>query len=240
MAIENLFSEFGGSPLSLTEQQKQNIYSAAGYTPGGQLTKKSTKALQKGIKKGTLGVSGQFTDVLASAFPTTAFQGAPSKLGKQFAKAGYAQFNDQFIKPLTTDAIRRAATSGYSVEDTKKAIANKFAAGQVSEEARRFMMPTYKTDPKTGRFIEALSSPITIGKGEGKDGELESTTFSPISQFQNFLEGLNPDQLPGYTPGEIEYATQIDPYKIQAKSARDIAQIGQGTSLYNLIGYARP
>jgi predicted Holliday junction resolvase-like endonuclease len=233
MAIENLFSGFGGSPLSLTEQQKQNIYSTAGYTPGGQLTKKSTKALQKSVKKGTLGVSGQFTDILASAFPTTAFQGAPAKLGKQFARAGYAQFNDQFIKPLTAEAIRQAGTSGYSIEDTKKAIANKFAAGQVSEEARRFMMPTYKTDPKTGRFMEAASSAISIGKGE--DGGTASTTSSPISQFQNFLEGLNPDQLPGYTPGEIDYATQIDPYKIQAKSAKQIAKIGQGTALYGLI-----
>jgi hypothetical protein len=233
VGLEQLFSGYGSAPVSLTEQQKQNIYSTAGYTPGGQLTKKSTKAVKKGIKKGTLGVSGQFTDILASAFPTTAFQGAPAKLGKQFAKAGYAQFNDQFIKPVTADVLRKAGTSGYTAEDTRKELAKQFAAGQMSEQVRQFMSPQYKTDPKTGRFMEAASSAIPIGKGE--DGGTASTTSSPISQFQNFLEGLNPDQLPGYTPGEIDYATQIDPYKIQAKSVKQLAKIGQGTALYGLI-----
>jgi hypothetical protein len=50
----------------------------------------------------------------------------------------------------------------------------------------------------------------------------------------------------GATPFEMDYALNIDPYKIQAKSAErqsrisqqtslQAAKIGQGTSLYNLI-----
>jgi len=233
VALEQLFSGFGNTPVSLTEQQKQNIYSTAGYTPGGQLTKKSTKAVQKGIKKGTLGVSGQLTDILASAFPTTAFQSAPSKLGKQFSKAGYTQFNDQFIKPVTAEALRKAGTSGYTAEDTRKQLAKQFASGQMSEQVRQFMSPQYSTNPETGRFEEVTSSAISVDKGA--DDKAASTTSAPINQFQNFLEGLNPDQLPGYTPGEIEYAQAIDPYKIQAKSSKEIAKIAQGTSLYGLI-----
>lgn len=252
--LEEVFRGAGTSPVALSSEQKQKLYSSIGYTPGSALGKKQVKTLQKGVKKGTLGVSAPLTDILASAFTKTELGGLPSKYGKQFAKAGYTQLGEQFIKPVTTAQIREAASMGFGEAETRDYLAKQFAAGQIEEQARKFLQPTYKTDAETGRYIKEGVTPIEI-KNDAKDtppmGNTAPTDFANISQTKSFLEGLDPDSLRGYTPGEIEYAAQIDPYKIQAKSsqniaqigaksAKDIAQIAQGTSLYNLIGYARP
>jgi hypothetical protein len=235
--LEEVFRGAGTSPVALSSEQKQKLYSSIGYTPGSALGKKQVKTLQKGVKKGTLGVNAPYTDILASAFTKTELGGLPGKYGKEFAKAGYAQFGDQFIKPVTTSQIRQASSMGFGEAETRDYLAKQFAAGQIEEQARKFLQPTYKADAATGRYIKEGETSIKI---EDDNKNKAPTDYANISQTKSFLEGLDPDSLPGYTPGEIEYAAQIDPYKIQAKSSQKIAQIGQGTSLYNLIGYARP
>jgi len=230
--IEEIFSGYGSTPLSLSEQQKQNIYSSIGYAPGSQLKQKQLNQLRTKLKKGKLGISGDPTDILASAFSASSFSNpkVQKQFQKQTQKKGYTELGGQYIKPLGEEALRKAGGLGFAAEDVRKSVAGKFAAGQVTEQIRRFMGDEYKTDPKTGRFVSNV--PIEIKDGSKKD---ESPFTSSVTNFKSFLEGLNPDALPGYTPGEIEYATQIDPYKIQAKSAKELAKIQQGTSLYGLI-----
>jgi hypothetical protein len=233
--LEAIFQGAGKAPIELTQEQKQRLYSSIGYSPGQTLTGKQVKQAQKVTKKGKIGIAGSYQDILASALPASAFESLPSKIGNQFTKAGYTRFGDSLIKPVTAQQLTQAGRSGYAEEDVRDYLAGQFAGGQLQEEIRRFMAPSYKLDPKTGKYIKPSSIPV------GKEKESTGQTTGPaVTSAKSILEGLNPEFFPGSTPAEIEYATQIDPYKIQAKSSQKIAQIGQGTSLYNLIGYARP
>jgi hypothetical protein len=239
-ALEEIFRGAGQAPVALSAEQKQKLYSAIGYTPGTALQKKQVQTLEKGIRKGTIEATAPVTDLLASAFNQTELGGLPGKYGKQFAKAGYLSLGDQFIKPVSSSQIRQAASMGIGETETRDYLAKQFAANQIEEQARKFMQPAYKTDVETGRYVKVGEKVIDV-KGDGKDTAAEKPKeYADLSKTKSFLEGLNPDELPGYNTAEIDYATQIDPYKIQAKSSQKIAQIGQGTSLYNLIGYARP
>jgi len=235
--LEAIFQGVGKAPIELTQEQKERLYSSIGYAPGQNLTKKQVQKAQKVTKKGQIGIAGSYQDILASALPASAFESLPSKIGNQFSNAGYTRFGDTLIKPVSAQQLTQAGKSGYAEEDVRDYLANQFAGGQLKEEIRRFMAPSYKLDPKTGKYVKPSS--ISIDKDtEIKDKD--KVTGPAVTNAQSILEGLDPDTFPGSTTAEIDYATQIDPYKIQAKSSQKIAQIGQGTSLYNLIGYARP
>jgi hypothetical protein len=100
------------------------------------------------------------------------------------------------------------------------------------------MGPSYTLNPNTGKF-ESVQA-ITTSGGDTTPPPIKTTTGSGI------FAGLDPDTMAGATPFEMEYALNIDPEKIRAKTlerqsrisqqtALQAAKIGQGTSLYNLI-----
>lgn len=237
MSLEQLFRT--GTNMSRARQKK--VGRSVGYRGAAD------KVTGKEFRQATKGREGdqfqQYLTRVSGAVPISALKG---KAKSAFEKAGFAEFDGYYGRPITEKAVKKAAQQGYAKEDVQDYLAQNFLGGQLSGQVSRFIGESgrYKVDPVTGKYVKNVTE--VTPTGEESD---TSATANSVSSIRDFLDGLSPEGAPGSTIAEMEYASQIDPYKIQAKSAReqalidsktrkDLAQIQQANSLYGLIGYA--
>ena len=236
-ALEEFLAKQRQPESTLTSAQKKQLGKLIGVK--GKQDTITAKELTQGAKK--YGASsqqfGDFFSAVAGAYGTDRLK--PSAAQKLTSK-GYTQEDGRFIKrdPISGDILEKAKAAGYGEEDIRKYVAQTFAQKELGEGVGKFMGPSYTLNPNTGKF-ESVPA-ITTSGGVTTTPPITTTTGSGI------FAGLNPDTMAGATPFEMEYALNIDPEKIRAKSlerqsrisqqtALQAAKIGQGTSLYNLI-----
>jgi len=237
MGLEQLFR----TKRTVAPARQKKIGRSVGYRGAAD------KVTGKEFRQATKGKKGdqfqQYLTRVSGAVPISALKG---KAKSAFEKAGFAEFDGYYGRPISASAVKKAASQGYSKEDVEDYLAQKFLGSQLSGEVSRFVGESgrYKVDPVTGKYVKTTPTVTETGEDSSTSPFANMTT-----SIRDFLDGLNPDAAPGSTIAEMEYATQIDPYKIQAKSAReqalisaktskDIAQTQQANALYNLIGYA--
>ena len=223
----------GGAKKELTKVVQQSGKKGQG--------KKITAAEVKGGKKTFAQAGG--TDYLATIGRTYAADKLAKDVRKRFESKGYTKEGGYYVKPgaITESALEKAKGAGYSSDDIRSYLAGSFAQNELGDQVSKFIGEgNYQLDPTSGRWSKKPEISITGGG-----------TTSPISPVapgttSGIYAGIDPDAAPGSTVGEMEYATMIDPYKIQAKSAErrtrmetsaNLAQqrIQQANYLYNLI-----
>jgi hypothetical protein len=223
----------GGAKKELTKEIQQSGKAGKG--------KKITAAEVKGGKQ-AYGKAGG-TDYLSTVGQTYAANQLAKDVRKRFESKGYTKEGGYYVKPgaVTESALEKAKGAGYSSDDIRSYLAGSFAQNELGDQVSKFIGEgNYQLDPTSGRWSKKPEVTIT---GSG--------TIPPITPIASgttsgIYAGINPDAAPGSTLGEIEYATLVDPVKIQAKSAErrtrmetsaNLAQqrIQQANYLYNLI-----
>jgi hypothetical protein len=223
----------GGAKKELTKAVQQSGKKGQG--------KKITAAELKGGKQVYTKAGG--TDYLATVGRTYGAKQLSKDLRKRFESKGYTKEGGYYTKPgaITESVLGKAQGAGYSSDDIRSYLAGNFAQNELGDQVSKFIGEgNYQLDPTSGRWGKKPEISITGGG-----------TTSPISPVapgttSGIYAGIDPDAAPGATVGEMEYATMIDPYKIQAKSAErrtrmetsaNLAQqrIQQANYLYNLI-----
>lgn len=236
-ALEDFLASQRQTGPTLTSAQQKKLKQLIGVK--GKQDTISAKELQQGQKKYTSGGQqfGDYMAAVAATFGEGRFKGG---VKQQLTQQGYTPEGGKYIKraPISGDILEKAKSAGYGEEDIRKYVAQTFAQKELGEGVGKFMGPSYTLNPNTGKF-ESVSA-ITTSGGTTTTPPITTTTGGGI------FAGLNPDTMAGATPFEMEYALNIDPEKIRAKSlerqsrisqqtALQAAKIGQGTSLYNLI-----
>lgn len=232
-ALEEAWWGAGRTGAQLPGEQQTSFRGTVGYTgPGDIYTKKEFKKGQKAYKK-----SGQqFGDYLSAVAGSIGTQDLAPKLQKKFQKKGFQEFEGYYTTkaPVTASGIASLAQRGFEKSDVQKYIADRFKNDYLSSEVRKFMGEDYRLNPDTGKY-EKFDATIKLDTPTGT-GDLDTSISGTVTKNEGIYAGLDPDTMKGSTPYEMQYATLVDPYKIQAKSAERIARVGQGTALYGLIG----
>ena len=236
-ALEDFLASQRQTGPTLTSAQQKKLKQLIGVK--GKQDTISAKELQQGQKKYTSGGQqfGDYMAAVAATFGEGRFKGG---VKQQLTQQGYTPEGGKYIKraPISGDILEKAKSAGYGEEDIRKYVAQTFAQKELGEGVGKFMGPSYTLNPTTGKFESVLA--ITTSGGTTTTPPITTTTGGGI------FAGLDPDTMAGATPFEMEYALNIDPEKIRAKSlerqsrisqqtALQAAKIGQGTSLYNLI-----
>jgi hypothetical protein len=236
-ALEDFLASQRQTGPTLTAAQQKKLKQLIGLK--GKQDTISAKELEKGQKKYTSG-GEQFGDYMAAVAATFGEERFKGGVKQQLTQQGYTPESGKFIKraPISGDILEKAKGAGYGEEDIRKYIAQTFAQKELGEGVGKFMGPSYTLNPNTGKF-ESVQA-ITTSGGDTTPPPIKTAIGSGI------FAGLDPDTMAGATPFEMEYALNIDPEKIRAKTlerqsrisqqtALQAAKIGQGTSLYNLI-----
>lgn len=233
-ALEEAWWGAGRTGAQLPGEQQTAFRGTVGYTgPGDIYTKKEFQKGKKAYKK-----SGQdFGSYLSAIAGSIGTEDIGSKLKEKFAKKGYKEFEGYYTTkaPVTASGIASVARRGFEQSDIQKYIADRFKNEYLDSEVRKFMGDGYTLNPETGKYeifdpTIKLDTPIPSG---GIDTTLSGALLPKAS---GIYAGLDPNKMEGYNPNEMEYASRVDPFKLQAKSAERIAKLGQGTALYGLIG----
>lgn len=213
-----------------------------GVQLSGAPKKQLTKAIQQSGKKGkgkkitaaevragqkTYEKSGG-TDYLSTVGRTYAANQLAKDLRKKLEKQGYTQKDGYYTKAgnITQGVLEKATGAGFSEKDIRSYLAGQFAQSELDDQVSKFMKAgNYQLDPTSGRWAE--KPPITVDPGDKEPtaiGTVPGSTPGPYA-------GINPDNVPGSTPAEIQYAMGVDPYKIQAKSAERLGRLERSTNL---------
>jgi len=224
-----------GALQSFFEQQRKRGVQLSG-APKKQLTraiqqkgkagqgKKITAAeLAKG--RATYAKSGG-TDYLATIGRTYRPAQLSSQVQGKLRKAGFTQDTTGYYTkagPLTGSALDKALAAGYDPQEVRSYLAGNFAQSALDDQISKFLGQggQYKLDPETGRW-----SKQSLDVGPNAVAGMGTVTGN-----EGIYSGINPDEAPGATPFEMQYAAAIDPYKIQAKSAERLGRLGQATDL---------
>lgn len=239
MADSNAFEEFlskerrPGKDLSAGQKKKLNkLIQAPKGGKGKTVTAKELKAGKKAVQ-----ASGKdFGDYLGTVARTYGVSNLGKKTQKKLESAGYTQQGGYYTKqnPITGEMLSRGEAAGFRGEDIRGYLSG-LSSKDFGEGVGKYMKEgDYDLDASTGKW------------GKRKPIDIDDDTTDPTDFLNSFLSGnnegifagLNPDEMAGYTPAEIDYATRIDPYKIQAKSAERQAKFQLGSNLYGLIPYA--
>lgn len=213
---------------------------------GAQLSgaprKELTKAIQQPGKKGqgktitaaelrrgqkTFEKAGG-TDYLSTVGRTYAADQLAKDLRKKFETQGYTQQGGYYVKPgdITGSVLEKVKGAGYSASDIRSALASGFAKATLDEEVNKFLGEgDYIRDPNTGTWSKKPAVNIT-------DSGI-TTPITPVASgtVSGIYAGIDPDSAKGKTVAEINYLTQVDPYRIQAKSAERRSRMEQATDL---------
>lgn len=234
-AFEEFLSKERRPGKDLTKGQRRQLNKLIQAPKGGKgkiVTGKELKTGAKAAKK-----SGKdFGDYLGTVARTYGVSQLGGKAKKQLESAGYTQQGGYYTKqnPITGEMLSRGEAAGFKGDDIRSYLSG-LSSKDFGEGASGYMQKgEYNLNPSTGKWAKA--TPINID-----DSATDPTDF--LSSFlsgnnEGIFAGLNPDTMPGSTPAEIDYATRVDPYKIQAKSSERQARFQLGSNLYGLIPYA--
>jgi len=214
----------------------------SGVQLAGAPRKELTKAIQQSGKKGkgktitaaelrrgqTTFEKAGGTDYLSTVGRTYAAEQLAKDLRKKFETQGYTQQGGYYVKPgdITGSVLEKIKAAGFGEEDIRSTLASGFAKATLDEEVTKFLgAGDYIRDPNAGTWSKKPTITVT---GSGTTPPIVSVTSGTVS---GIYAGINPDKAPGSTVAEMEYMTQVDPYKIQAKSAERRSRMEQATDL---------
>lgn len=166
-------------------------------------------------------------DYLSTVGRTFAADQLAKDLREKFKTKGYTKQGGYFVKPgaITGDVLGKAQAAGYGAKDIREILASGFAQEKLDEQVTKFMGEgEYVRDPNTGAWGK---KPVITVTETGATPEITTVTTGTVS---GIYAGISPGGQ-GKTPAEIEYMAQIDPYKIQAKSAERRARMEQAADL---------
>lgn len=214
----------------------------SGVQLAGAPRKELTKAIQQPGKKGqgkiitaaeirggkkTYEKAGG-TDYLSTVGRTYAAEQLAKDLRKKFETKGYTRQGGYYVKPgdITGSVLEKVKAAGYGEEDIRSTLASGFAKATLDEEVAKFLgKGEYTRDPNTGTWSKKPTITVT------GSGTIPPITSVPTGTVSGIYAGIDPDAAKGKTIAEIEYMTEIDPYRIQAKSAERRARMEQATDL---------
>jgi hypothetical protein len=220
-SLESFISQASKKGVQLSGAPKKQLTKA--IQQGGGNQKITAKEIQQG--RGTYSKAGG-TDYLATVGRTYGASQLSKDAKNLLAKRGFTEEGGYYTKsgPITSDVIGKATAAGYDPKDIRSYLAGSFLQDQLGSEIGKFMGEgNYQLDPSTGRW--SMKPPITVTGGGSIPGA------KSVSQGEGIYAGLNPDTMAGSTPFEMQYASMIDPYKIQAKSAERLGRLAQSTDL---------
>lgn len=232
-------------------QELTEYLSGARYKPGKKLTGKERSAFEsliqyedskkgygKTISRGEILAAqkeynktkdfGDYFTALTGTFKASQFG---KKATKELKNRGYEIRGGYFQKsgPITRNVVDQALEQGFSAGDVRGALAQQFAANELDKSISGFMKGgDYKKDPSTGKWSQIDLPGSTPPKKPSIEELIGQQNKGPYA-------GLDPNSMPGSTIAEMEYASRIDPYKIQAKTAERQTLMGeQGAALRTL------
>lgn len=224
-ALESFFEQQRKRGVQLTgapkKQLTKTIQQKGKAGRGKKITAAELRAGQKQYEKG----GGE--DYLATVGRTYQAKQLSKDVRNKLTKAGFAKdASGYFTKsgPVTGSVLDKALGAGFDPQDVRSFIAGKFAQNELDDQISKFLGEggQYKVDQTTGRWTKQELTP-------GANIIPGTSTTGPTTGIYG---GINPDEVPGATPGEIDYSTLIDPYKIQAKSAERLGALQAGTNAY--------
>ncbi len=223
-SLESFISQASKKGVQLSGAAKKQLTKAMQQSGKSGQGKKITAAEIKKGRQSYTKAGG--TDYLATVGRTYGAAQLSNEARRLLQSKGFQQDAGYYTKPgqITGSTIQKATAAGYSPSDIRSYLASAFAQNQLGEEVGKFMGEgNYQLDPATGRW--SMKAPISV-KGGGVTPGMGTT-----GPGEGIYAGLNPDTMPGATPFEMQYASMIDPYKIQAKSAERLGRLSQATDL---------
>lgn len=222
-----------GALESFFEQQRKRGVQLTG-APKRELTKtiqqkgkagRGAKITGVELQKAKKGFEGE--DYLATVGRTYQAKQLSKDAREKFAKAGFAKDASGYYTksgPITKNVLDKALGAGFDPQDVRSVLAGTFARNELDDQISKFLGEggQYKIDPITGRWTKQTLAPESANIPA--PGEVTGT--------QGIYGGINPDDVPGSTPQEIDYATLLDPVKIQAKSGERLGALQAGASAY--------
>lgn len=223
-SLESFISQASKKGVQLSGGAKKQLTKAIQQSgQSGQGKKITVAEIQKGRK--TYDKAGG-SDYLATVGRTYGASQLSKEARNLLQKKGFTQDGGYYTKagPITGSVIEKATAAGYKPGDIRSYLAGSFAQSQLGDEISKFMGEgNYQLDDVTGRW--SLKPPISVSGGGLTPG------MGTVGPGEGIYAGLNPDAMPGATPFEMQYASMIDPYKIQAKSAERLGRLSQATDL---------
>jgi hypothetical protein len=231
-SLSSFISSASKRGVKLAGKQKKALTKAiqqSGKKGGGKkITAKELTAGRKAFNK------GGGSDYLASVGRTYNPRKLTGSARKVLERKGFARDESgYYTKPgsITQSAIDKARGAGYSDEDIRATLAKDFSKRTLDDQVGKYLGEGggYKKNDVTGLWE----------KQEVTGGSTTIPTPSGVTGTPGPYAGINPDDAQGAFPSEIDYATTVDPYKIDAKSRERIARLQQATDLIGKrMGYS--
>jgi hypothetical protein len=224
-ALRNLIESQSKKGVKLAGSQKKQLSKAIQQSGRGSSGKKiSASEVAKAKRQAPQAVRSDYLATVARTFQPNKLAG---NLKKKLTKKGFEQ--DQsgyFTKPgqITQSALDKAKQSGFSESDIRSTLASGFQGSRFDPSVTSFLTEGggFKLNPQTGQFESTGLNlgPNNIPSGAGTTGN------------QGPFAGINPDDLPGVTPAEFDFAAIVDPFKIEAKSRERLGLLQAGLGGY--------
>jgi DNA-binding transcriptional regulator YdaS (Cro superfamily) len=220
-SLESLIAQASRKGVKLSGSAKKELTKAVQQSgKKGQGKKITTAELSKG--KSTFTKAGG-SDYLASVGQTYAANQLSKDLRKRFESKGYTKDNGYYVKPgaISQSAIDKATAAGYDPKDIRATLASNFAQSALSSEAAKFLGETYDRDPNTGTWSQRV---VTLPTGT------TTGTTTGVTSGSGIYSGIDPDAASGSTVAEINYATMMDPAKLDARLRERLGFLNAGVS----------
>lgn len=210
--------------VQLAGKQKQALTKAIQQS-GKKAQGKTITAAELGKGRKTFTQQGG-SDYLATVGRTYGAQQLSKDLQKKFERKGFTKDETGYYTKagdITKSVLDKVLGAGYAEEDVRAALAKDFAKAKLDEEVGKFL-------GEGGGYVLNKDT----GVWEKQDLNTGSGTIpgiNPVTGKPGPYEGINPDDAPGATGAEMDYAIAIDPQKIAAKSRERVARLQQSTDL---------
>lgn len=223
-ALRNLIESQSKKGVKLAGKQKQQLTKAIQQSGRGSSGKKiSASEVARAKRQAPQAVKSDYLATVARTFQPNKLAG---NLKKKLTKKGFEK--DQsgyFTKPgqITQSALDKAKQAGFSESDIRSTLAG-FQGSRFDPSVTSFLTEGggFKLNPETGQFE---STGLNLGPNNIPSGAGTTGNKGPFA-------GINPDDLPGATPAEFDFAAIVDPFKIEAKSRERLGLLQAGLGGY--------
>lgn len=224
-ALTTLIESQRQKGVQLAGKQKKQLTKAiqqSGPKSGGK--KITASEIAKAKKKAPQQLAGDYLATVARTF-------TPNKLAKdvkkKLTKQGFQKNESGYFTkagPITQSVLDKVRGAGFDDRDIRSNLAQNFAADQLSKEVVNFLGEGggFKLNPVTGKFE---SQGLNLGPND-------IPGIGALGDNKGPFAGIDPDAAPGATPAEFDFAAQIDPFKIEAKSRERLGLLQAGLGGY--------
>jgi hypothetical protein len=223
-ALRNLIESQSKKGVKLAGKQKQQLTKAIQQSGRGSSGKKiSASEVARAKRQAPQAVKSDYLATVARTFQPNKLAG---NLKKKLTKKGFEKdTSGYFTKPgqITQSALDKAKQAGFSESDIRSTLAG-FQGSRFDPSVTSFLTEGggFKLNPETGQFE---STGLNLGPNNIPSGAGTTGNKGPFA-------GINPDDLPGATPAEFDFAAIVDPFKIEAKSRERLGLLQAGLGGY--------